>query len=68
MQQIIADVTVRNAADKESQLEAAHDRAIQEASVNKAYGVLLTRHDHSRFSVALSARVPYGRTYELDLV
>jgi len=68
MQQIIADLTVRNTMEKEALLESALNRAIQAASVEQAYGVLLTRHDHTRFTVELSARVPYGRTYELDLV
>jgi hypothetical protein len=67
MQQIIAYLTVGNTGEKEAQLESALNRAVQAASVDKAYGILLTRHDHARFTVALSPLVPYGRTYELDL-
>ncbi|MCO4255925.1 hypothetical protein [Pseudarthrobacter cellobiosi] len=67
MQRIIADLLVRDPADKETQLTFALETAIQEAKVNKACGVLVTRHHYTQFTVALSPTVPYGQTYELDL-
>lgn len=67
MQRIIADLFVRDAADKETQLALALEAAIQAAEVQKACGVLVTRHHYSKFTVALSPTVPYGLTYELDL-
>lgn len=67
MQRIIADLVVQNPADKEVQLTTALGTAIQAAKVDKACGVLLTRHDYARFTVALSPKVPYGQTHELDL-
>jgi hypothetical protein len=67
MERIIADLVVRDAADKEAQLASALGIAIEEASRGKVCGVLLTRHHYSRFTVALSPKVPYGQTYELDI-
>lgn len=67
MQRIIADLFVRDPADKETQLALALEAAIQAAGVQKACGVLVTRHQYSKFTVALSPAVPYGLTYELDL-
>lgn len=68
MQTIIADLLVQNPADKETQLTLALGTAIQAAKVEKACGVLVTRHHYAKFTVALSSTVPYGQTYELDLV
>ncbi len=67
MERIIADLVVRDAADKEAQLASALGVAIQEASRGKVCGVLLTRHHYSRFTVTLSPSVPYGQTHELDI-
>lgn len=67
MQRIIADLVVQDPADKEVQLTLAVGAAIHAAKVDKACGVLLTRHDYASFTVALSPKVPYGQTYELDL-
>lgn len=66
MQQIIADLVVQDAAEKDAKLMSALEAAIQAANVDKACGVLLTRHHYARFTVALSPKVPYGQTYELD--
>lgn len=68
MQTIIADLSVQDPADKETQLTLALEAAIQAAKVEKACGVLVTRHHYAKFTVALSPTVPYGQTYELDLV
>jgi hypothetical protein len=67
MERIIADLVVRDAADREAQLKSALGVAIQEASLDKVCGVLLTRHHYARFTVALSPNVPYGQTFELDI-
>ncbi|MCO4253733.1 hypothetical protein [Pseudarthrobacter cellobiosi] len=68
MPTIIADLLVQHPADKETQLKLALGTAIQAAKVEKTCGVLVTRHHYGKFTVALSPTVPYGQTYELDLV
>jgi hypothetical protein len=68
MQTIIADLLVQDRVDKETQLKLALGNAIQAAKVEKTCGVLVTRHQCGKFTVALSPTVPYGQTYELDLV
>lgn len=48
--------------DLNSALDAAHLHAMKEAR----HGILVTRHGHTTFTVAISARVPYGQTVEED--
>lgn len=68
MKTLIADLFVRNPADRDLQLSSAVASAIHAAKADKNCGVLITRHHYSRFTVTLSATVPYGQTYELDLL
>lgn len=67
MQHIIADLLVKDPADKENQLTSALGAAIQAAAVEKVCGVLVTRHHYAKFTVALCPTVPYGQTHEVDL-
>jgi hypothetical protein len=65
MQQIIADLVVQNPAEKDAKLMSALETAIQAANVDKACGLLLTRHHYAKFTVALPPKVPYGRGMNL---
>jgi hypothetical protein len=67
MERIVADLSVHNRADKDAQLALAHISAVSAATADKVCGVLVTRHQPSKYTVALSRDVPYGQTYELDL-
>lgn len=50
----------------EVELNAAVDAAIQQAMEAARHGILVTRHGNTTFTVAASARVPYGQTLEED--
>jgi hypothetical protein len=63
---IIADFRVDCVADIHNRLNAAVAEAHAEASTGGILGVLVTRHDFNRFSVALSPEVPYRLTRERD--
>lgn len=68
MKEFIADVEVHNAAEKDVQLTFALTNAIHAAQKDGTCGVLVTRHQYTKFTVSLSPTVPYGQTRELDLV
>jgi hypothetical protein len=46
--------------DLNTAVEAARLHAMQDGK----YGILVTRHDNTTFTVAISATVPYGETWE----
>lgn len=48
----------------EEELNAAEHAAFQYAKRDGQCGILVTRHDARKFTVAVSARVPYGETWE----
>ncbi|WP_427006169.1 hypothetical protein [Pseudarthrobacter sp. H2] len=52
-------------ADLEQQLDRAVALALTKATEQRQ-GILVTRHSHIRFSVAVSSEVPYGETHERD--
>lgn len=64
---VIADFHVRNKAERDEKLEAAVTAARSHALAEGAHGLLVTRHEFGRFSVALSADVPFGLIREHDL-
>lgn len=68
MKEFISEVEVHNAADKDIQLTIALGNAIRVAQEDSTCGVLVTRHQYTKFTVSLSPTVPYGQTRELDLV
>lgn len=47
-------------------LNAAVDAALLHAIQDGSQGILVTRHGHSTFTVAVSSKVPYGQTMEED--
>lgn len=62
-----AILVVSSKLEMEAELGRAVAAAAAKASVRRSYGILVTRHDFSTFSVALSASVPYGLIREKDL-
>lgn len=53
-------------ADLLARLDTAVESAQAAAILDGKNGVLITRHDHSTFSVEISPEVPYGLTIERD--
>lgn len=50
----------------QEQLESAHEKVRSFAVSDGRYGVLITRHRHDAYTLAVSPEVPYGMTYERD--
>ena len=48
----------------EHNLNAAVDAALEHALKDGRHGILVTRHGHTTYTVAVSAEVPYGQTME----
>ncbi|MEW1813330.1 hypothetical protein AB0284_21815 [Pseudarthrobacter phenanthrenivorans] len=64
---IVANFRVNGRSELEQQLDSAVAEAVDLAIPQGSHGVLVTRHDFDRFSVALSPLVPFGQVYEYDL-
>lgn len=58
-------VKVEDRASRDYQLEQTSERLRKDAT---DCGILVTRVDHATLEVALSPDVPFGLTYELDLI
>lgn len=65
---LIADFIVRTPEERDTELAQALVTAETQAAQTGKLGVLVTRHDFSRFSVTLTETVPYGITQERDHV
>jgi hypothetical protein len=50
----------------QEQLDAAHEAVRSVAALGRQHGVLVTRHRHDTYTVAVSPEVPYGMTYERE--
>ncbi|MDQ0867312.1 hypothetical protein [Arthrobacter globiformis] len=48
----------------EEELNTAENAVIQQTMEEGRYGILVTRHGYSRYTVAASVKVPYGQTLE----
>lgn len=48
----------------EEDLNTAVDAVLEQALRGGRYGILVTRHGHTTFTVAASAKVPYGQIFE----
>jgi hypothetical protein len=48
----------------QEQLDTAHDDVRASAVSGGQHGVLVTRHGHDAYTLAVSPEVPYGMTYE----
>lgn len=62
----VAEFRVETKTEMNQRLDAAIAAAHQTAFATGSHGVLVTRHDFSHFSVALSPEVPFGLTLERD--
>ena len=63
---LIADFVVATVEERDFELDRALTTAKFRASMDRQLGVLVTRHDFCRFSVSLTASVPYGTIHECD--
>ena len=63
---LIAHFVVATREERDTELARALVTAKIEAAATGKHGVLITRHDFSRFSVSLSQTVPYGIIHERD--
>lgn len=63
---LIADFVVTTPQERDSELSKAVASAKFQAAMAGKFGVLVTRHDFSRFSVSLTPSVPYGAIHEQD--
>lgn len=61
------EVTADNAAEIEQLLCEAFDAVLEHALERGEGGILVTQHDHSRYTLAISAEVPFGLTIERQL-
>lgn len=62
--ELIAELSVSDRSTMELQLEEAVDAARLKAMQHRTCGILVTRHDYTRFTVELSPEVPFGITRE----
>jgi hypothetical protein len=67
MSRTVADIVVTEAPELETQLDRAVKTAIDAALKDGRQGVLVTRHDHCKFTVALTPEVRFGTTQARDL-
>ena len=68
MHNLIADLHVESKADMDRRLTDAVAGAIQTAEITAHHGVLVTRHNFSHFTVAISPSVPFRVVKERDLI
>ncbi|WP_051389389.1 hypothetical protein [Arthrobacter sp. 35W] len=62
--ELLATITATSKSHMEDTLNAAVREAELRARCEGRRGILVTRVDHARVTVELSAEVPYGYTYE----
>jgi hypothetical protein len=63
---LIADFVVATAEKRDFELDRALSTGHFQASMERRLGVAVTRHDFCRFSVSMTADVPYGTIQERD--
>jgi hypothetical protein len=61
---LVLEITVHDRATLENDLNAAVDIAREHAMTEGRYGILVTQHGYTRYTVAVSRDVPYGQTHE----
>lgn len=64
---LILELTVREGSSIDEELTAAELLARNRACGDRRHGILVTRHNFSRFTVAVSPDVPFGETQERRL-
>jgi hypothetical protein len=68
LETLITEFVVTSPEQRDIQLYDALSLAKAKALLDQEKGILITRMDFGRFSVSLSASVPYGYIHELDQV
>lgn len=66
--QVIADLLVTGKEEMNLEINRAVEAATGMAQIERHRGVLVTRHDFYRFTVALDSSVPFGLISESDQV
>ncbi|MCB5290998.1 hypothetical protein [Arthrobacter sp. SO3] len=61
---MIAEIAATEASTLEEELNIAVDKARAKAEQEGRQGILVTRHGQSRFTIEISAEVPYGLTQD----
>jgi hypothetical protein len=61
------EVTAATVAEMEQRLCEAFDTVLEHALERGEEGILVTQHNHSRYTVGISAEVPFGLTMERQL-
>ncbi|MFF2029158.1 hypothetical protein [Arthrobacter sp. NPDC058192] len=61
---LVLEIEAENAALLADELEAAVRVARSRAMQDCRHGILVTRHSHTLFTVAVSGEVPFGLTVE----
>lgn len=61
------EVNADTGAEIEQRLCEAFDTVLEHALERREGGILVTHHNHSRYTVAISAEVPFGLTIERQL-
>lgn len=67
MHQLISDIVITDPTSRDTELNMAVKMAAELATREKRCGILVTRHDFSKFTVALSPDVPFGLIHEQSL-
>jgi hypothetical protein len=66
MHSVIAAIVAEDVSHRDIELDLAVEVAAEVASYRRC-GILITRHDFSTFTVAVTPDVPFGLIHELDL-
>ncbi|WP_246527397.1 hypothetical protein [Pseudarthrobacter albicanus] len=61
---LVLEVMTDGPGQLDAQLNAAVDEALEMALEGKQFGILVTRHDDTKFTVTVSHEVPFGQTIE----
>lgn len=67
MQQHISEIMITDPTTRDTELDTAVRIAEELATQEKSCGILVTRHDLSRFTVELLPAVSFGHIHERDL-
>lgn len=61
---VILEITAHDPATVENDLNTAVEIAREHAMKERRHGILVTQHDYTSYTVAVSRDVPYGQTHE----
>ena len=61
---VVLEITAMDTATVENDLNTAVDIARRHAMKERRHGILVTQHDFTRYTVAVSRDVPFGQTHE----